>query len=281
MDCSRRSYRCASRGRMAGKKQLRSILCQRRWSLADCQLCQHHWPKEYMGWRDILLWQWCTTFHYHSNRGWLDNTGYLYTGKRLWPTWHTDKAIASIGSVPVRSKTAHRHVSVSIYERTAPELQRFYLRRKQSADCNNLRPVTSSLPLGEMARSDREGWLPCEGAGLPPCGKTEGVCQIDRIRIRFALIRICPRPALSVVCRANDSSPKGRAEKPVQAESLTNRGSSDTDLFVCCSFRHGLRRATFLREEGFWESRHEKTPALNKSKHFAICAIRMMKNWQT
>lgn len=36
------------------------------------------------------------------------------------------------------SKTAHRHVSVSIYGRTAPELQRFYLRRKQSADCNNL-----------------------------------------------------------------------------------------------------------------------------------------------
>ena len=32
-----------------------------------------------------------------------------------------------------------------------------------------------SLPLGEMSRSDREGWLPYEGAGLPPCGKTEGV----------------------------------------------------------------------------------------------------------
>ena len=26
---------------------------------------------------------------------------------------------------------------------------------------------------------------------------------------------------------------------------------SDADLPVCCSFRHGLRRATFLREEGF------------------------------
>ena len=25
----------------------------------------------------------------------------------------------------------------------------------------------------------------------------------------------------------------------------------DADLFACCSFRHGLRRATFLREEGF------------------------------
>ena len=37
----------------------------------------------------------------------------------------------------------------------------------------------------------------------------------------------------------------------MQAESLTNQENFDTDLFVCCSFRHGLRRATFLREEGF------------------------------
>ena len=37
----------------------------------------------------------------------------------------------------------------------------------------------------------------------------------------------------------------------MQAESLTNQGDFDTDLFVCCSFRHGLRRATSLREEGF------------------------------
>ena len=102
-----------------------------------------------------------------------------------------------------------------------------------------------------MSRSDREGWLPCEGAGLPPCGKTEGVLQIDKIRMRFALIRICQCVALSVICFANASSPKGRAEKPVQAESLTNQGDFDTDLFVRCSFRHGLRRAIFLREEGF------------------------------
>ena len=56
---------------------------------------------------------------------------------------------------------------------------------------------------------------------------------------------------LSVICFANASSPKERAKKLVQAESLTNQGDFDTDLFVCCSFRHGLRRATFLREEGF------------------------------
>ena len=120
-----------------------------------------------------------------------------------------------------------------------------------------------SLPPGEMSRSDREGWN-----------------QLTWL-FRFALIRTCQCAAISVICFANASSPKGRAEKPVQAESLTNQGDFDTDLFVCCSFRHGLRRATFLREEGFGESRHEKTPALNKSKRFAICAIRMMKNWQT
>ena len=84
-----------------------------------------------------------------------------------------------------------------------------------------------------------------------PQAKTEGVLQIGKIRMRFALIRTGQHRALSVICFANASSPKGRAEKPVQAESLTNQSSSDADLFACCSFRHGLRRATFLREEGF------------------------------
>ena len=93
--------------------------------------------------------------------------------------------------------------------------------------------INLSLPPGEMSRSDREGWN-----------------QLTWL-FRFALIRICQCAALSVICFANASSPKGRAKKPVQAESLTNQGDFDTNLFVCCSFRHGLRRATFLREEGF------------------------------
>ena len=33
---------------------------------------------------------------------------------------------------------------------------------------------------------------------------------------------------------------------------LTNQVDSHTDLLACCSFRHGLRRATFLKEEGFF-----------------------------
>ena len=32
---------------------------------------------------------------------------------------------------------------------------------------------------------------------------------------------------------------------------LTNQWELGCRLFACCSFRHGLRRATFLKEEGF------------------------------
>ena len=114
-----------------------------------------------------------------------------------------------------------------------------------------------SLPLGKMSRSDREGWVlllraaqTCLSLWDRCRAATERAC-ISYILSPVCLIRIGSRAALSVICFANASSPKGRAEKPVQAESLTNQGDFDTDLFVCCSFRHGLRRATFLREEGF------------------------------
>ena len=114
------------------------------------------------------------------------------------------------------------------------------------------RTIQTCLSLWERCRAatERAGSL-FEGAGLPPCGKTEGVLQIDKIRMRFALTRTCPRLALSVICRANASSPKGRAEKPERTAHLTNQVDAHTNLFACCSFRRGLRRATFLREEGF------------------------------
>ena len=75
------------------------------------------------------------------------------------------------------------------------------------------------LSLWERCRAatERAGSL-LEGAGLPPCGKTEGVLQIGKIRMRFDLIRTCQRPALSVICFANASSPKGRAEKSVRTD---------------------------------------------------------------
>ena len=75
------------------------------------------------------------------------------------------------------------------------------------------RAIQTCLSLWERCRAatERAGFL-FEGAGLPPCGKTEGVLSNWQ-----DTHEICP----------------------------------DADLFACCSFRHGLRRATFLREEGF------------------------------
>ena len=98
------------------------------------------------------------------------------------------------------------------------------------------RHLILSLPLGEMSRSDREGWLPREGAGLPLCSKTEGVLQIDKIRMRLALMQTYPRAALSVICFANASSPKGRAEKPERTAHMPHQAISCADLPAYRSF---------------------------------------------
>ena len=106
-----------------------------------------------------------------------------------------------------------------------------------------------SLPLGEMSRG--LGSL-FEGAVLPPCGKTEGVLQIDKIRMRFALVQTCSRAALSVICPANASSPKGRAEKPVRTVRLTNQVDSHTDpraapsVTACAVPPSSKRKAFFI-----------------------------------
>ena len=76
-----------------------------------------------------------------------------------------------------------------------------------------------SLPLGEMSRSDREGWN-----------------QLTWL-FRFSLIRICLRAALSVICFANASSPKGRAEKPERIFALTHNPT-------CLSLWERCRAAT-------------------------------------
>ena len=64
-----------------------------------------------------------------------------------------------------------------------------------------------------------------------PQAKTEGVLQIDKIRMRFALSRlVCVLP-LSVICFANASSPKGRAKKSVQTFfALTHNPNSSLPL---------------------------------------------------
>ena len=96
-----------------------------------------------------------------------------------------------------------------------------------------------------------------------------------KIRIKFTLIRICQRAALSVICFANASSPEGRAEKPVrifssyaqsklvspsgrdvaqrqrglEAASLAFQICSDADLFACCPLSHLLRKCQLSQRE--------------------------------
>ena len=44
--------------------------------------------------------------------------------------------------------------------------------------------------------------------------------------------------------------PKGEPRSRCELQSLTHQANSCADLPARCSFRHGLRRATFLKEEG-------------------------------
>ena len=76
-----------------------------------------------------------------------------------------------------------------------------------------------------------------------PQAKTEGVLQIDKIRMRLALIRIYRRAALSVICFANASSPKGRAEKPERTAHSRTAPFRDSDksshgAFFYCAAVH-------------------------------------------
>ena len=86
-------------------------------------------------------------------------------------------------------------------------------------------------------------WERCRAA-------TERAC-ISYILSLVCLMRTSQRAALSVICCANASSPKGRAKKLVRTAHMPHQVIFCADLPACCSFRHGLRRATFLREEGF------------------------------
>ena len=106
-------------------------------------------------------------------------------------------------------------------------------------------------PFGRDVAQRQRGLAPSRRELDLPQAKTEGVLQIGKIRMRFDLIRIGSCPALSVICFANASSPKGRAKKSVRTAHMPHQANFCADLPACCSFRHGLRRATFLREEGF------------------------------
>ena len=75
-----------------------------------------------------------------------------------------------------------------------------------------LRAIQTYLSLWERCRAatERAGSL-FEGAGLPPCGKTEGVLQVDKIRMRFALMQTCQRAAPSVTACAVPPSSRRKA----------------------------------------------------------------------
>ena len=107
-----------------------------------------------------------------------------------------------------------------------------------------------SLPLGEMSCSDREGWLLLWGSWIAALRQDWG-SSWPACFFRFTLIRVGQNLTLSVICFANASSPKGRVKKPLRTARQTNQSSSHANFLACCSFRHGLRRATFLKEEGF------------------------------
>ena len=86
-----------------------------------------------------------------------------------------------------------------------------------------------SLPLEEMSHSDREGWY-----------------QLTWL-FQFALTRTCLRAALSVICFANASSPKGRAEKPVRIFCLTHKPNLSLPLGeMSRSDREGWNQLTWL-----------------------------------
>ena len=53
--------------------------------------------------------------------------------------------------------------------------------------------------------------------------RQRGLIPVSIFFFFFFLIRTCQRAALSVICPANASSPKGRAKKPVRTVRLTNQ----------------------------------------------------------
>ena len=95
-------------------------------------------------------------------------------------------------------------------------------------------------------------WVSAQPKLVSPSGRDVAQRQRGQESADMAF-QICPDTNLSSqpFAGANASSPKGRAEKPVRTAHMPHQVNSCADLPACCSFRHGLRRATFLREEGF------------------------------
>ena len=134
----------------------------------------------------LSLWERC--------RAATERAGSLFEGAGLPPCGKTEGAASYLSRI--------RQTLAQTCQRTAPSATACAVPPSSERKALFTHRPNSSLPLGEMSRSDREGRLPCEGAVLPLCGKTEGVCQIGKIRMRFALIQTCSRAAPSVTACA-------------------------------------------------------------------------------
>ena len=96
-----------------------------------------------------------------------------------------------------------RFALIRICQRAAPSVTACAVPPSSGRKALVFRTIQTCLSLWERCRAatERAGSL-LEGAGLPLCGKTEGVLQIGKIRIRFALMQTHQRAAPSVTACA-------------------------------------------------------------------------------
>ena len=108
-------------------------------------------------------------------------------------------------------KIRMRFALIRIYRRAAPSVTAYAVPPSSERKALVLRTISSCLSLWERCRAatKRAGSLVRE-QDLPQA-KTEGVLQIDKIRLRLALMQTCPRAAPSVTAYAVPPSSKRKA----------------------------------------------------------------------
>ena len=82
------------------------------------------------------------------------------------------------------------------------QIDKIRMRFALTQTCSHVCPLSHLLRKCQLSRRESQEGSRSEGAGLPSCGKTEGVFQISKIRIRFTLKRSCSRAAPSVAACA-------------------------------------------------------------------------------
>ena len=82
------------------------------------------------------------------------------------------------------------------------QIDKIRMRFALTRTCSHVCPLSHLLCKCQLSQRESQEGSRSEGAGLPSCGKTEGVFQISKIRIRFTLKRSCSRAAPSVAACA-------------------------------------------------------------------------------